>query len=191
VSGWSMMALKSALGAGLNVGGSMEGAKRWLERTWKAANPDWKRLDPYQDESRFPYTFDATSQKVDKDHLACVGALCAVYLGHHQGDVMLETLGNYIMKHDFPRQWPTNTYFLYYNTLAIFQMGEARWQQWNLPVARMLAQAQRQDDSCFNGSWDYAGTKFHGHDTGRLLSTAYACLSQQVIWRYEQVKNLK
>jgi hypothetical protein len=191
VSGWSMMALKSALGAGLQVGNSMEGAKRWLDRAWKAANPDWKKLDPYQDTSVFPYTFDATSDKVDKAHLACVGALCAIYLGHHRGDVMLETMGNYIMKHDYPNTWPTNTYFLYYNTLAVFQMGDHRWEKWNKPVAKLLADAQRTDDSCFHGSWDYAGTKFHGHDTGRLLSTAYACLSQEVIWRYEQLEQRK
>ena len=192
VSGWNMMALKSALGAGLQVGNSMDGAKRWLDRAWKAANPGWKKLDPYQDESFFPYTFDATTEKAGGNgagdgHLPCVGALCAIYLGHHKGDVMLETMANYIMKHDYPIAWPTNTYFLYYNTLAVFQMGDQRWDRWNKPVARLLADAQRTDDSCFNGSWDYAGTKFHGHDTGRLLSTAYACLSQEVIWRYEQL----
>lgn len=188
VSGWSMMALKSALGAGLQVGNSMVGAKKWVERAWRAANPDWKKLDPYQDTSVFPYTWDATSDKVDKDHLSCVGALCAIYLGHHKGDVMLETMANYIMKHDYPTAWPTNTYTLYYNTLAVFQMGDERWKKWDGPVARLLGDAQRSDDSCFNGSWDYTGTKFHGHETGRLLSTAYACLSQQVIWRYTRVE---
>jgi hypothetical protein len=188
VTGWNMMALKSALGAGLQVGNSMHGAKVWLERAWKAANPDWKRLDPYQGTSVFPYTYDATSDKVDKDHLSCVGALCAIYLGHHKGDVMLETMANTIMKNDYPTKWPTNTYFLYYNTLAVFQMGDERWKQWDEPVTKLLSDAQRSDDSCFNGSWDYEGTKFHGHDTGRLLSTAYACLSQEVIWRYSRLE---
>jgi len=188
VSGWSMMALKSALGAGLQVGNSMQGAKVWLDRAWKAANPDWKKLDPYQDTSVFPYTYDATSDKVDKEHLSCVGALCAIYLGHHKGDVMLETMANSIMKNDFPTTWPTNTYFLYYNTLAVFQMGDERWKKWDAPVTKLLSDAQRMDDTCFNGSWDYAGTQFHGHDTGRLLSTAYACLSQEVIWRYTRLE---
>ena len=191
VSGWSMMALKSALGAGLQVGSSMEGAKTWVERAWKAANPNWQNLDPYQGTSVFPYTYDANTDKADKDHLSCVGALCAIYLGHHKGDVMLETMANTIMKNDFPNAWPTNTYFLYYNTLAVFQMGDERWEKWNKPVAKLLADAQRSDDSCFHGSWDYAGTKFHGHETGRLLSTAYACLSQEVIWRYEQLGSKK
>ncbi len=194
VTGWNLMALKSAMGAGLQVGSGMAGAKVWLERTWKASNPEWKKLDPYQGESSFAYTFDATTDKVGgngagEGHLSCVGALCAVYLGHHKGDLMLETMANTIMKTNFPQTYPTNTYFLYYNTLAIFQIGGERWDKWNLHVAKMLAGAQRADESCFNGSWDYAGTQFHGHDTGRLLSTAYACLSQEVIWRYEQIGN--
>jgi hypothetical protein len=192
VTGWNLMALKSALGAGLDVRSGLEGGKVWLERTWKARNPEWRKLDPYTGESFFPYTFDAITDKVGGNssgdgHLSCVGAVCAVFLGHHAGDPMLETMSNYIMNHDFPQTYPTNTYFLYYNTMAIFQVGGPRWDKWNLHVAKLLASAQRNDDSCFNGSWDFAGTAFHGHDTGRLLSTAYACLSQEVIWRYQQV----
>jgi hypothetical protein len=98
-------------------------------------------------------------------------------------------MANSIMKNNYPTTYPTNTYILYYNTLAIFQIGGERWDKWNKPVATLLSNSQRTDDSCFNGSWDYAGTEFHGSDTGRLLSTAYACLSQEVIWRYEQIGN--
>ena len=192
VTGWNLMALKSSLGAGLQVGSGMAGANVWLERAWKASNPEWKNLDPYKSESFFPYTYDANSDQAGSNdagagHLFSVGALCAVYLGHHKGDVMLETMANSIMKHNYPTTYPTNTYFLYYNTLAIFQIGGDRWDKWNEPVSTLLSKAQRTDDSCFNGSWDYAGTQFHGSDTGRLLSTAYACLSQEVIWRYEQI----
>ena len=60
VSGWNVMALKSGLAAGLDVGHGMMGAKTWLERAWKAANKDWAKLgDPYSATSSFPYTWDA------------------------------------------------------------------------------------------------------------------------------------
>ncbi|MBA2482705.1 MAG: terpene cyclase/mutase family protein [Planctomycetes bacterium] len=188
VSGWNVMALKSAIAAQLDVGNGMAGAKRWLERTWKLRNPDWAKLDPYKGESVFPYGIMSDTDKLYGDHLACVGAVCAVFLGHHAGDVMLETLANHIMAKQTPTAYPCNTYFMYYNTLAIFQVGGERWKRWNGSVRDMLVAAQRTGDGCFDGSWDWEGTEFHGHDIGRVLSTAYCCLSLEVYYRYAQVQ---
>ena len=195
VTGWNVMALKSGLAGGLNVGNGMEGAKKWLERAWKASNKDWAKLsDPYTATSSFPYTWDATSDQVDinppgsdgKD-MAPVGALCAVFLGHHAGDIMLESLCNHVMKYQFPAAYPCNTYYMYYNTLAVFQAGGDRWKKWNDTVRDMLVNAQRKGEGCFDGSWNWEGTKFHGSDHGRILSTAYCCLCLEVYYRYKQV----
>jgi hypothetical protein len=188
VTGWNVMALKSGLAGGLAVGNGMEGSKTWLKGAWEAANPDFKKLtDPYKDVSVFPYTWDASTNAADRDHLAPVGALCAVFLGHHAGDIMLETLCNSIMSKNFVTAYPTNTYFMYYNTLAIFQAGGDRWTKWNGTVRDVLVNAQRKGDGCFDGSWDFTGTAFPGHETGRTLSTAYCCLSLEVYYRYKQV----
>jgi hypothetical protein len=194
VSGWCVMALKSGLAGGLNVGNAMDGAKKWLKRHWEATNPDFKKLtDPYADTSTFAYVWNATSDNVQvgepgQGHdLAPVGALCSVFLGHHAGDIMLETLCNHVMKYQFPAKYPCNTYFMYYNTLAVFQAGGQRWDKWNNTVRDMLVNAQRKGDGCFDGSWDFEGTMFHGHETGRVLSTAYCCLSLEVYYRYKQV----
>src|SRR5258708_33578617 len=182
------MALKSGRAGGLNVGTGMEGSKKWLEKAWKAANPDWAKLsDPYTSTSVFPYTYDPSTDKSEKDHLAPVGALCAVFLGHHAGDIMLESLCNYVMKNQFPATYPTNTYFMYYNTLAIFQAGGDRWAKWNNTVRDMLVNAQRKGDGCFDGSWNWEGTQFHGNEHGRILSTAYCCLCLEVYYRYKVV----
>jgi len=195
VSGWNVMALKSGLAGGLNVGNGMEGAKKWLERAWKAANKDWAKLsDPYSATSSFPYTWDATSDQVqidppgsDNHDMAPVGALCAVFLGHHAGDIMLESLCNHIMKYQFPAAYPCNTYYMYYNTLAVFQAGGDRWTKWNNTVRDMLVNAQRKGEGCFDGSWNWEGTKFHGNTHGRILSTCYCCLCLEVYYRYKQV----
>jgi hypothetical protein len=205
VTGWNVMALKSAMVAGLNVGGGIDGSKAWLERTWKAANTakPWcasvDKLDPYTDITRFPYVWNTGSAdvqiaewkgdgpgKADSHDLASVGLMCAVFLGHQAGDPMLETLGNYVVKYQKPTAWPLNTYYLYYNTLGVFQLGGERWQGWAKDVLPLVRDAQRSEEGCNRGSWDWQGTKFHGHDTGRVLSTAYACLSMQVYWMYEK-----
>jgi len=145
VSGWNVMALKSATAGGLAIGNGMTGAKQYLERAWKAANKDFTSKDPYRDTSNFPYTWNSETDAVEigapgSDHhdMAPVGALCAVFLGHKADDVMLNSMANNIMKHQFPTAYPCNTYYLYYNTLAIFQVAGDRWKQWNNTVRDLL-----------------------------------------------------
>ncbi len=209
VTGWNIMALKSAMVAGLKVGEGLSGSKAWLERSWTAANTNkpWcastKDLDPYKGISRFGYVWKTGSdevdisgwnaaanrpESVDNHDLAPVGLMSAVFLGHSAGDPMLESLANYVYRFHMPTTWPCNTYYLYYNTLGMFQVGGERWETWSKQVLPMLAGAQRDDEGCMNGSWDWQGTKFHGNDTGRTLSTAYACLSMQVYWIYERTQ---
>jgi hypothetical protein len=88
ICGWGCMFLKSAMASGLDTKNGIEGAKAWLEGAWKAANPDWKNIDPYKS-SVFPYTWDTLTNKTDKDHLSFVGGCAAVFLGHQSGDTMI------------------------------------------------------------------------------------------------------
>jgi hypothetical protein len=203
VTGWNIMALKSAHAAGLDVGNSMDGAKRWLDQAWKANNdgkggrPDWQKLDPYKDESRFSYcwTTGATgfAEGFGHQNMAPVGLVCGIFLGRGSGDTMVETLANFVMNKQTPKAYPTNTYYMYYNTLGIFQLGtdSPRWKQWNSVVRDMLVDAQRRDEGCLDGSWDWQGTQFHGNEIGRVLSTAYNTLCLEVYYRYAQVEKLK
>lgn len=205
VSGWCVMALKSAHAAGLNVADSMEGAKRFLERSWRDTNTkrewcqDWSKLNPYTDISRYPYEWfedgritisewkNNAPENPNHHDMAPVGMVLAVFLGHKAGDIMLETLANYVVKYQKPTSYPDNTYYMYYTTLGMFQVGGEKWKIWNSAVRDMLVQAQHKGNGCLDGSWDWKGTRFHGHEVGRVLSTAYNTLCLEVYYRYAQV----
>ena len=192
VTGWNVMALKSAHMAGLKIGQGLQGAKAWVERAWETANPQRNALST-GDESSFPYVCDQTAGTSDRDHLAGLGAACAAFLGFKRGEVLLESLANRVVAKDLPRlrRWPCNAYQLYYDTMAMFQVTsggrnpDPRWTAWNQPITDMLIGGQRQDGDCFNGSWDFANAEFPGRETGRLLSTALCCLSLETQERFQ------
>jgi len=199
VTGWNVMALKSAYAGGLSVGNSMEGAKKWLEMAWKANNdgkggrPDWQKLDPYKDESLFSYSYKTGATEFSEgwghQHMAPVGMVCAVFMGHRAGDTMLETLANYVMKHQTPKAYPTDTYYMYYNTLGVFQVGGEKWKTWNSVVRDMLVGAQEKGKGCFDGSWNPQGAGAHRiSEIGRVVVTAYNTLCLEVYYRYAQVQ---
>jgi hypothetical protein len=204
VSGWCIMALKSGRAAGLDVSTALDGAKHWVTRTWEVTNPDHAKLDTYTGESRFPYVFNATAGTVDiaktpgdSHDLAGVGLVSAIFLGHGTGDVMAETLANYVTAHQAPTAWKDmNLYYVYYGSLGMFQLGsgakDPRWQRWNTTVRDLLVDNQRSGDGCFAGSWNWDDSrKFHGADTGRVLSTTLSCLTLEVYYRYALVMNDK
>ena len=201
VIGWNIMALKSALAGGLNIGKGMEGSKRWLEGHWRASNTaalvpapakgqwkEWKDITAY-DQSRFAYSWRHEANIIDgPSGRESIGLTCAVFLGHESGDVMAESLANTVMALQIPRSYPTNTYYMYYNTMGIFQMGGDRWTKWNASVRDLLVNAQKKTADCFDGSWDAGGTAHSG--ISRVLSTAYCTLALEVYYRYAQVKDL-
>ncbi|TVR40279.1 MAG: hypothetical protein EA402_13860 [Planctomycetota bacterium] len=196
VTGWVVMALKSAEAGGLNIGTGMQGARHYFERAWLATNNRGQGItDPYSHRSGFPYVWNSDTDTIQRPDRTAIGLCIGVFLGKGQGDLMMETLANDVMVRAFDlrepdyqiHQWPVNTYYLYYNTLGIFQVGGERWQRWNAVARDMLIEAQRRGDDCLDGSWDWQNTRFHGHRAGRLLSTAYAALSLQVYYRYAPV----
>ena len=64
VSGWCIMALKSAKAGDLNVGNGMDKASTWFKQTWEGANAQegLNPSDPYEDVSIFPYEKNKSGQ---------------------------------------------------------------------------------------------------------------------------------
>ena len=198
VTGWNIMALKSALAGGLVVGKGMEGSKKWLEQAWKASNTakegefkPWQQITQY-DKSHFGYCW-TSGEPVAKDSPTgreSIGLVCAIFLGHHAGDPMVESLANTVTATQLPQAMPTNAYYLYYNTRGMFQVGGEKWKAWNDQVRDLLVHAQRRGE-CADGSWDWAGNNFTGAESGRVLTTAYNTLSLEVYYRNAQLEKLR
>ena len=204
VSGWCIMALKSAKAGNLDVGSAMDKSQSWFVHTWEGANKEagLNPVDPYEDISIFPYAeinggfYKITPGEVlkkDKAARTPIGLCIGIFLGFGSGDIKMESMANEVIKTHLPTFInfdSINQYWMYYNTLGIFQVGGSRWKKFNAVVRDVLVGAQRQSEDCFDGSWDYkeAGNNYHGSNTGRILSTAYCALSLQVYYRYVPIK---
>jgi hypothetical protein len=77
-----------------------------------------------------------------------------------------------------------DVYRIYYSFLTLFQQGGKHWIAWNEPVSKMIVEAQRQDGD-FKGSWDKTGN--HLQPGGRVMYTAFLCLSLEIYYRYKTV----
>ena len=188
VMGWNIMALKSALGAGINTASQLKGAEHCMELAWKAANPHWKELDQYKT-STFPYCWNAITNVAEKDTFSAVSAACLVFMGRNKGDVQFETLltdaEQRWLSHE---QFTTNLYHTYYLGMAEFEAGDAKWTSFRDKVIPWLISSQRKGNDCSTGSFDATGQNWPGADTGRVLSTCYSLLTLEVAYRYAKIK---
>jgi hypothetical protein len=207
---WNIQALKSAVVAGVPVGDGWESGRQWLNAIWRrsveAEGKDPGRLDPYKDQTGIAYRYNPEKDIIscfrgspmtedqpcrpgsgrNGHDLGCIGLLVGIFQGRTAGDPLIETLANYEMAYHLPTTYPCNNYYLYYNTLAMYQLGGERWGRWNGIVRDLLIGSQRKEPGCFDGSWN-PGTHYSAPETGRLLSTALNCLSLEVYYRYAQV----
>lgn len=89
-----------------------------------------------------------------------------------------------------PLEWPNkqkygSCYFIYYGTLASFQLQGAPWKTWNPVMKTVLIKEQcKGDPKQLGGSWN--ATDCHtGKAGGRTLTTALFALCLEVYYRYE------
>ena len=204
---WNLQALKGVIGAGLSPGDGWDSGKQWLQAIWEASvraeGKDPAKLDPYKDETGLAYRYNPATGDISMfrgergpnkagtgrgaHDLGCVGLVVGIFQGRQNGDPMIETLANYEMKYHLPTTYPMNNYYVYYDTLGMFQMGGDRWTTWNNTVRDLLVNNQRTGPGCFDGSWD-PGVHYSAKETGRPLATALNCLSLEVYYRYAQLK---
>ncbi len=183
VSGWNLMALKSAKIAGLKVDGAgFQGAMRWVNAA----------TDPATGKCAYSATVTTVKRGRGSDAMCAAGVLMKQFMGIGRDDPSNRKGADYMMTR-LP-EWGAggrraNLYYWYYGTLCMFQMGGKYWTAWNKTLKPALVDNQRKggpmDGSAqdVDGSWDPT----HGGKVdvgGRVFSTALGALSLEVYYRY-------
>ncbi len=193
VTGWCVMALKSAQISGLEVAGtSFEGAKAWVNRvTDSNGQVGYDRLG-----SGEIYVPGKNEKWQHHQSMTAVGLLCRIFIDKKKGDPNMQKHAT-IVTNDLPKwdpkaEHPTvDYYYWYYATLALFQFdgpGGPMWKKWNKSMADTLCQNQRiRKDGCKDGSWDTQDVDRWAYAGGRVYGTAINVLTLEVYYRYASV----
>jgi hypothetical protein len=167
VSGWMIMALKSAKLAGIEV----------PETAFQnASNYLWRM---YSDNS-FGYDRPAGN----RPSTAAIGVLCQQFLGQG-GDQRIKPALDLILKQK--PDWNKSSaswlmYFWYYANQAMFQGGGAYWRQWHWSMSDAMLKSQSPD-----GHWDApprSAEEMKYGENGHAYTTAMGCLILEVYYRY-------
>ena len=186
VTGWCMMALKSAELSGLDVSkDSYRGIEKWLERSQASETQrylyryNWQAPDlPATRHGRLPTPV-----------MTSVGLLMRLYLGWRRDNPDMQRGTDWLIER-LPTEGTTqnpqrDTYYWYYATQVMFHMGGERWKAWFGSLYPMLIRTQKKDGN-YVGSWDPNGQipDAWGRFGGRLYVTTLNLLSLEVYYRH-------
>jgi len=206
VTGWMMMALKSAklINASDVKSGktpsltydeeAFDGIKAWVD---KMTDPDTGRVG-YQQRGTGPAR---PQELVDKfpaeksESMTAAGMLARIFLGENPKTSDMIKKGAELCAKLAPK-WDVadgsiDMYYWYYATLAMFQVGGEPWKKWETAMKPAIIDTQHKDtDWCkLKGSWDPLDP--WGVDGGRVYSTACLALCLEVWYRYDKVFGTK
>jgi hypothetical protein len=171
VTGWQVMALKSAQLAGIAVDSFVfDNAKKWFHSVAKGEHMGLYSYQPYD--------------QVTPTRTA-IGMLCTQYFGIDPKDPAMLEGKAYLLENLPDDQIMRNSYYWYYATLAMHNFGGPEWDAWNRKMRRVLILSQEKQ-GCATGSWDPLEPSFDiwGEKGGRLMTTAFNCLTLEVYYRY-------
>lgn len=184
VTGWQLMALKSAQMAGLSVPGeAFQGVARWLERA-QVDNGARYVYNPFAGQ-----TASQSHLRLPNRAMTAEGLLMRIYLGWQQDNPALrqgaEFLKQNLPSYDSRSAESRDCYYWYYATQVMFQMQGELWQVWNRQVQEALLKNQVQTGP-WAGSWDplQPVADRWGKEAGRVYVTAFHLLILEVYYRH-------
>jgi uncharacterized protein YfaP (DUF2135 family) len=176
VSGWQVLALKSAKEAGIYIPSEcIEKAREFFKRRELGRN------------GRTAYL----GKQMHTEATTGVGMLAKQFLLDEPDAPLVRDAAEYLAGYA-ERCWPKlraegrdRDYYMWYNcTLGMFQAGGDAWKRWNGVVRDTIVNLQRHGEDCNRGSWD--PDSVWGQHGGRIYSTALAALTLEVYYRYTQ-----
>lgn len=180
VTGWVVMALKSARMAGIEVQSDVfDRVTEFLDSV--------SRSDPPVDGplgSRYVYEPSTNFNRETIPALTAVGLLCRQYLGWRSDDPRL-TNGVEFLLTSLPewRERRIDVYYWYYATQVCLHAGGPNWPVWN-KVTRELLPEQQEKKGRERGSWDPTQDKWGRSTGGRLYVTCLAIYTLEVYYRH-------
>ncbi|MEO1496616.1 MAG: prenyltransferase/squalene oxidase repeat-containing protein [Planctomycetota bacterium] len=176
VTGWQIMALKSAKLAELKTSGrTTRLARAFLDSVAEREGRRYRYVVPEPTEDGTPPEPAATRT------LTAVGMLCRMYLGWKPDDARLEDAAAWIAAKG-PNE--DNYYYNYYAAQALFHYtaGEGPvWRKWNTAMRDQLVE-QQSTRGHERGSWWI--DENHNRKGGRLYTTSLATMTLEVYYRY-------
>jgi hypothetical protein len=188
VSGWAVMALKSAEISGLSFpAASFAGALNWFNEATEQNG--YYRTGYNQAGTGKVYVPGKNEQFSDHPSMSAVAVMSRIFIQKKREPALGAV--NFLVS-DLPAWKPgqTDFYYWYYASLALFQYDGPKgpfWAKWNEPMKNAIVPNQKTAAAgCENGSWDPAADRW-GFEGGRVYAAAINCLTLEVYYRYAHV----
>ena len=162
ISGWQMMAIKSAYAAGLEVPASVI-----------------IRIDNFLDTKQVPSgIFYGYAKPAADPTCSAIGMLLRLFRGWSHTDPRALELAQFLVKQGKSNN---DVYYNYYATLLLFHLGGPAWETWNPRVREHLIRTQSQSGH-EAGSWYFEDQ--YAKEGGRLYTTAMSAMTLEVYYRF-------
>ncbi|MHC4600362.1 MAG: prenyltransferase/squalene oxidase repeat-containing protein [Planctomycetota bacterium] len=191
VTGWAVLALKSAKIAELHVPDSaFDGALNWFN---KVTDEAYYRTGYVTKGDSGGRPSGAIGKFQSLEAMTAAALISRIFIQGRKAKNRPEVLGAAnLLKQKLPtwdvRGGTIDMYYWYYGSLAMFQLGGTYWDAWNKAMKDALVPTQRRK-GCENGSWDRVGV--WGQAGGRVYSTALNCLTLEIYYRYGRILNVR
>lgn len=187
VTGWCLMALKTAEMAGYKIPQSCyDRISKFLDSA------------SYDNGAAYVYELDPGGNIIEanmRPSMTATGLLCREYLGWSQNDEALargaaeltakENLIHFPTSENEERQFSHNVYGWYSTTMALKGLGPYNkyWRTWNAALSAELPKRQEPKDSDEAGSWDPRFDEY-AFGGGRLYVTCLSILCLEAYYRH-------